>query len=71
VDYILMRNRARGVSPRIPCVVCGAREAPHLLEMASQSRALCDDDAQGLEDSQHVSATAINGIRRRRDEQGR
>jgi hypothetical protein len=69
VDYLLLLGRAAGRS--LPCAVCGARPAPHLLSATSasettqdQDRALCDLHAAGLQENSGVSEDDLHHLRR-------
>ena len=68
VDYILILGRAERRS--LPCAVCDARPAPHLLSAASRppetsdrDRALCDVHAAGLQENSGVSEEDIERLR--------
>ena len=68
VDYILILGGAERRS--LPCAVCDARPAPHLLSTASRppetsdrDRALCDLHAAGLQENSGVSEEDIERLR--------
>ena len=68
VDYILILGGAERRS--LPCAVCDARPAPHLLSAASRppeqsdpDRALCDVHAAGLQENSGVSEEDIERLR--------